>query len=267
MWIPDGRKVAGEFPASDVLGQGLVQHDGDDGRGKQAGNGHGVEDARQVLDRGGDQVETESEGERNGDDHHVPAVHGDASQHVEAGGGHHAEHHDDAATEDGERHGGDHRADLRQETADDEDDGADRDHVPAHDSGHADDADVLAEGRVGKAAEDGSHRGSEAVGVGRPGNLLVGRVAVGARLRRGGGVADGLHGRDDTDQRHRDDGANAELQPVGEDVGDGDDARLGHRGEAHHAEVIRDSWYRTGDLARLDRDGHVFIVGRVQRRN
>ena len=28
------------------------------------------------------------------------------------------------------------------------------------------------------------------------------------------------------------------------------------------AEVIRDGWYHTGDLARMDRDGHVFIVGR-----
>ena len=70
------KSVAHGFPLSDVLGQDLVQHDGDDGRGKQAGDGHGVEDAGQVLDRGGDQVEAEPEGEGNGDDHHVPAVHG-----------------------------------------------------------------------------------------------------------------------------------------------------------------------------------------------
>ncbi len=44
---------------------------------------------------------------------------------------------------------------LRQETAHDKDDGADRDNVPAHDSGHADDPDILAERRIGKAAEDG----------------------------------------------------------------------------------------------------------------
>lgn len=39
------------------------------------------EERPQVPDRGGDQAEAESGGQGDGDDHHVSAVHGDASQH------------------------------------------------------------------------------------------------------------------------------------------------------------------------------------------
>ena len=137
-----------------LLGQDKVEDNGEQGCGQQAAGHQDAQGIGQVLDRAGFQLQAQTDGQRDGKDHHVAPVPIHVRQHRDTGRHHHAEHHDHTAAQYLDGDGADDAAHLGDQAADDQEDRAAGHHVAAHHAGHGDQAQVLAERCVGQAAKD-----------------------------------------------------------------------------------------------------------------
>ena len=136
------------------------------------------------------------------------------------------EHHDGCTAQNGLGHDGDQCAQLGDEAAEDQEDGTGRQCTAVDDLGHGHQTNVLAEGSVGQDAEAGGKGGTQTVADDAAGQLLIGRLAAHAALHHAGDVADGLNGRDDEHDEHRQDGAHIEDDLDRDELGDGEPAGL-----------------------------------------
>ena len=90
-----------------------------------------------------------------------------------------------------------------------------------------------------RAAEDARKRAGEAVGCNGTRNLSLGRVALEADARDGAGIADGLGGANQEQQRHADDGARMELGQEGHEVRKRHNLQILEAAEVHTAHEQR----------------------------
>ncbi|MCY1370686.1 hypothetical protein D9M69_577860 [compost metagenome] len=102
-----------------------------------------------------------------------------ARQDADAGGGHHAEHHEARTAE---HHGGqrlDQRGHLRQQAQHDQDHAAGHADIAALDAGDGHEAHVLREAGVREGVEDAADERAQAVGAQALGQVFLADLAVG----------------------------------------------------------------------------------------
>ena len=204
-----------------IFGDDQVQDDGNERRGNDTG---AAEDQLHCLRRmrkdTGICTHTVTNAERNGYDGKVSAVKrflGDELNTADNDGG---EHHNGSAAENGLRHDGNDRAELGAKTAEDQEDRARGERKAVNDLGHGNEADVLAEGGIGKYAEERREGRTDTVANDTAGELLVGRLSAETAFHNAGNITDGFNGSNDEHDENGKDRAQIKYGLDGHELGD-----------------------------------------------